>query len=139
MGVIENVGGIVKIRVGDMMVNTKIEYMYRDASNYKAYPERDVIVEGELVEQDVRVHLREVGKFIPHDIGLPELQSQLESYPSADDHIWHEFIGLESTGDSPTVEVTAEEIKVRLEEINENGWNESKAFERHGFMKRNIG
>ncbi len=40
------------------MENTKIGYMYRDACNYKAYPETDVIVEGELAEEDVRSHLR---------------------------------------------------------------------------------
>jgi hypothetical protein len=80
------------------MVNTKIDYIYRDASNYKAYPEDDVIVSGELSESDSIPHTREDNRFIPADIGLPELQSQLEGYPSVDDHIWHERM-VKVTGD----------------------------------------
>lgn len=88
-------------------MNTKINYFCRDASNYKAVPAEDIIVAGELAESDIIPHTRSDQRFIPHDIGLPELQTQLEGYPSVDDHIWHELISLEPTDQEPTVEITA--------------------------------
>jgi len=80
------------------MVNTEIDYSHRDASNYKAYPEEKIIVSGELAESDIIHHTRSDQRFIPYDIGLPELQTQLEGYPSVDDHIWHERM-VKVTGD----------------------------------------
>jgi len=113
-------------------MNTEIVYQYRDASNYKAYPESDVIVEGELNWSDVKPALHAGEFFIPHDLDLPELQSQLENYPNSDDHIWHQLVDLESTDARPTTDITADEIRQRLETITETGWSESEAFERHG-------
>lgn len=60
-------------------MNTHIVYQYCDASNYKAYPESDVIVEGELIWSDVKPALHMGEMFVPHDLDLHELQSQLEN------------------------------------------------------------
>ena len=105
-------------------MNTHIQYMYRDASNYKAHQQSDVIVEGELTWSEFKPVLHMGEMFIPADLDLPELQSQLESYPSVDDHIWHELYELEPTEDHPTVEITANEIKNRLIKIEETGCDE---------------
>jgi hypothetical protein len=113
------------------MGNTKIDYIYRDASNYKAYPGDDVIVSGELSESDIIPHTREDNRFIPADIDLPELQSQLEGYPGKDDHIWHELLSLELTEEKPTLKITGQEIKNRLKKIAKTGWDENAAFKRH--------
>lgn len=117
------------------MANTQIKYRYRDASNYKAYPKDDIIVEGELTWSDFEPTLHMGKIFLPSEIGLPDLQSQLENYPNEDDHIWHELIELESTQLDPTVEITANEFKTRLNSIAENGWNESQAIEKLEALK----
>jgi hypothetical protein len=110
-------------------MNTKIRYFYRDGANYKTYPKGDVIVAGQLTDAELRPHLREDNRFIPSDLGLPKLQSQLENYPNRDDHIWHEFVEIEHTDELPTVEVTADEIRARLQQIAKQGWNEMRAIE----------
>jgi len=112
-------------------LNTNVNYLYRDASNYKAFPEKDIIVDGELTWSDFEPVLHMGEMFIPFDIGLPELQDQLEDYPNKDDHIWHQLLDLEETFDEPTVEVTADEIKRSLKQIETDGWDETSAFERH--------
>ncbi len=121
------------------MSNTKINYLYRDASNYKAYPERDVIVSGELTREDFGDSLHMEEMFIPHDLGLPELQSRLEEYPNPEDRIWHQLLELEPTEAEPTIEITAAQIKSRLQKIKEEGWYESAAFKRQQFLKNILG
>ncbi len=113
------------------MANTRIEYLYRDAANYKAYPECDVIVEGELHWSDFEPTLHMGEMFIPADLDLPELQAQLENYPSPDDHIWHQLLDLELTSSEHTIEIRADEIRGRLASIAELGWNETEAMKRH--------
>lgn len=63
-------------------MNSLVNYLYRDSSNYKASPETDVIVEGELSMPDFGLALHMGEMFIPAGLELPELQSQLESYPN---------------------------------------------------------
>ena len=116
-------------------MNTIINYLYRDAANYKAYPEKEVITAGELTWADFKPPLHMGEMFIPGDLDLPELQFQLENYPNSDDHIWHQLLELEPTKKGPTVDITAAEISRRLEKIAKNGWNESAAFKRHNFLK----
>lgn len=74
------------------------EYLYRDASNYKVHSA--VLLEG-LYRDDHRaaiVSILNAGLyFIPQQIGLSPLQSELYAYssgPTEDDHAWHEFVGL---------------------------------------------
>ncbi len=52
-------------------MNTKIEYLYRDACNYKAWQE--VILAGEITEEDkqkITDSLECVTDFIPEQVGL---------------------------------------------------------------------
>jgi hypothetical protein len=71
-----------------------IEYLYRDASNYKEFGE--ILLEGLFSETDielVRSCMYDCGQFfVPEEIGIPPLQSRLwEKYggPDEDDHQWH--------------------------------------------------
>lgn len=53
-------------------MNTKIEYLYRDACNYKAWQE--VILAGEITEDDtqkIASSLEDGTYFIPEQVGLP--------------------------------------------------------------------
>lgn len=82
-------------------VNTKILYMYGDASNYKNHTEE--ILEGTLTneEKDVLISYCD-GKefFIPEQVGLPSCQ--FGSW-TEDDHPWHEIKWLEESNNKPTV------------------------------------
>lgn len=60
----------------DSLPNTRIEYLYRDDSNYKTYNE--AVVEGRFSEQDLDDIVRSLldGEyFVPSKLGLPENKS----------------------------------------------------------------
>lgn len=72
-----------------------LDYMYRDAANYKACGA--LLLKGEAIEDDRN---RVVSKlsggefFIAEQIGIPALYRELWKYsggPSEDDHVWHTF------------------------------------------------
>jgi hypothetical protein len=74
------------------------EYIYRDASNYKAYGQ--LLLAGGYSAEDMR-QIREVCeedvRFIAEQIGVPALYEQLYEYsdgPTDDDHVFHEFLFL---------------------------------------------
>lgn len=71
----------------------KLEYMYRDAANYKEFGY--VIFEGHLQPGDGE-RLRRAAEggcdFVATQVGLPPLQEQMLSFPSPDDHGTHELI-----------------------------------------------
>jgi hypothetical protein len=73
------------------------EYLYRDASNYKAYG--SLLLKGSYVEDErtfLISHLESGQFFVPEAMGIPQLRSQLYSYggPNDDDHEYHEFVSL---------------------------------------------
>ena len=76
-------------------MHTAIDYNYRDASNYKA--SGTIYLDGPLSVDDIafiKSKLNESSYFIPGDltgIEVAELQSTLPSFPSEDDHVWHEL------------------------------------------------
>lgn len=72
-------------------MNTRFDYMYRDASNYKktAY----VVFAGEISEEEKRKlaeHLDEGTYFIPEQVGLPNPRDEWWSHYD-DDHVWNEL------------------------------------------------
>lgn len=71
-----------------------LPYLYRDAANYKAHS--TIYLEGRLHNAAISAierKLESVNGFIPFDLqlGIDELQDQLTSFPSDDDHVFHEF------------------------------------------------
>lgn len=92
------------------MKNTKINYLYRDASNYKVHNE--VVVAGQFTEQQkekIINCLEDEENFVPSQVGLPEKRFEQEN---DDDHPWFELRedGFEETEEDPTIEMTAMQL-----------------------------
>lgn len=110
------------------MKNTKISYLYRDASNYKQWNE--VVVEGAITEEQIDsiMGCLECGEyFIPKQVGLPETRF---GEVTSDDHCWFE---LSRDGFVPTdAEVDAGMDVGELERkfLEAQGkWDDSEVFE----------
>lgn len=93
------------------MENTKIQYMYRDASNYKEHNE--VIFAGKVSQKDflylIELMEKDIG-FIASEVGLESLQERMTSFPSSDDHVYHTIDGITLTEEEPTESITIEEF-----------------------------
>ena len=111
-------------------MNTRIGYRYRDASNYKAYDE--IVVEGVVTREQLAPFLEDGDSFIPDQVNMRELQDELTSFPSEDDHVWHELDVVEPTDDEPNHEDSAEELLKRFSEVGE--WDVAGASERLGIV-----
>ena len=124
-------------------MNTKVNYLYRDASNYKTYNE--AVLKGTLTENQVQRIYNALDSglyFIPHQVGLDEDRGR-GSYYTDDDHCWFELelraddygnveydelegdFTLELTKAPPTVNMTAMEFVERMEEAAAEGWDET--------------
>lgn len=95
---------------GWLKVNTKITYLYRDASNYKKWNE--CVVKGRISEAGIREILdccQDRQYFIPSQVGLPEEKFR---DTTDDDHCWFELYesGFQMTFQSETEAVTAETL-----------------------------
>lgn len=112
-------------------MNTKILYLYRDASNYKAHNE--AILAGEMTQAHVeRIVARMDGElFVPRCVGLPE--ERITDYRTDDDGPWFEWklgfdedgtpFGFELTDDEPTVALTVDQLAENFENVKE--WDET--------------
>ena len=80
-------------------LNSRFEYLYRDASNYKTWG--SVAFAGRVTDDFTRRLLRalESSEFLIADqVRVPELFLGLRDWPlEQDDHCWHEFSAIEST------------------------------------------
>ena len=78
------------------MINTKIEYLYRDADNYKQY--NSVIFSGAIpsLSIDSLADRLDEGKyFIPSRLGLEDLQHRMvDGYNPSVDHPYHELVEI---------------------------------------------
>ncbi len=74
------------------------EYLYRDASNYKAWGE--ILLSGTPSQNDIEALLAslESGEyFVAEQVGIPALYQELwelSDGPNSDDHALHEFVAL---------------------------------------------
>lgn len=96
------------------MKNTRIEYLYRDGSNWKQGNE--CVIEGVIDETGVDAivaSLDEGEYFIPRAVGMPETR-----FPTwtEDDHSYFELdaAGFSPTDEEPTVDVDAETLVARF-------------------------
>lgn len=92
-------------------MNTKIEYLYRDADNYKVW--NTCVVCGEITEQQKETIINSLDGgeyFIPSKVGLPE--KRFENYDAEVDHDWFELQkdSFDDTDLPPTVDITASEL-----------------------------
>lgn len=98
-------------------MNTLLEYLYRDASNYKQHG--SVVLEGTISLKDIRHLLIEGEYFIPSQAGLPDLQHKFKEqgfeYPTEDDHAWHEIVLMRATRKQATLPLHRKEFLVRLQ------------------------
>lgn len=69
--------------------DTIIEYMYRDAGNYKFYG--TFCLSGSLTKKEIEQYLINGEYFIPTEVGLNSL---VPSHMNSDDHMLHEFISF---------------------------------------------
>ena len=89
-------------------MNTLIEYMYRDANNYKQH-ERLIVV-GKVDIDAFNKALDNEGGFIPSQIGLEDLQERFADISQDSDHVWHEPIEITHTERETNYAVKAADI-----------------------------
>ena len=74
------------------------EYLYRDASNYKAWGTMQLKGNASKAEIEELKNTLESGEFfIAEQLGIPPLYAELWQFsngPSIDDHVWHTFYEL---------------------------------------------
>lgn len=103
-------------------MNTRMSYLYRDASNYK-YSE-DVVVAGKLQFSDLQPYLGNLDEdgFCPEDVALPHPGKHAKGFPGDDDHCWCELSedDFEPTKDDPAM--TAQELIARFERAHADEW-----------------
>jgi hypothetical protein len=106
------------------VTNTRITYLYRDASNNKQ--SESVVVHGELSFGALEPYLDEDLYFIPDQVELEDLQTRFGGKLTSDDHPWHELHeeDVEQTDDAPTLTLTAEALLERFQQVQ---WDESAA------------
>lgn len=79
-----------------LLRSSVMEYMYRDASNFKAWG--SVLLKGRATNAQISAIQSAMDSgvyFIAEQVGLPALQTELFKYSNGrtrDDHTWHEFV-----------------------------------------------
>ena len=103
-------------------MNTVIEFLYRDASNYKTW--NNVIVKGEISDdQKKRIISSLDGEyFIPEQVSLPVKRFE---YLTSDDHCWCELRenDFSLTSDSCTLDMDVNELVAAFEKAANDGWD----------------
>jgi hypothetical protein len=97
-------------------MNTKINYLYRDAGNWKF--RGSFIVGGVLARQDLEPFMFNIEWFVPHQVGLKHLL--IEPW-GEDDHLLYELEDFEETNEQDCI-CTAEELIGRFASANTRGW-----------------
>lgn len=109
------------------MKNTRISYLYRDASNYKQHNE--VVVPGIFTPEQIEaiIGCLDAGEyFIPVQVGFPE--ERFEDI-TEDDHCWFELsrYGFEETDAEASIDMAPDEVVAKFLEAKGN-WDDSKEF-----------
>lgn len=117
-------------------MNTKINYLYRDASNYKVHNE--CVISGPITEEEKRgileccsgcangddgINPYEEGYFKPEMVGMPA--KRFETW-TEDDHEWFELNidGFSETDREPNLHVTAKELLDKFLIAAKASWND---------------
>ena len=102
-----------------IVLNTKIYYLYRDASNFKVW--NSCVISGELSSSnidEIMETLVDGENFIPRLVGMPE--TRFDSW-TEDDTDWFELYrsSFEPTNQLPTIDVSPDELVTRFREAEE--------------------
>lgn len=108
-------------------MNTKIEYLYRDAANWKRFQHE--VVAGEISEKQKAIifgALQNKENFIPSQVGMRECRFDTVC---DDDHVWFELWqdAFSPTNEPPTLTVTADELANAFAARKDN-WDEALAY-----------
>lgn len=91
--------------------NTEVQYLYRDANNFKCW--NRCVVQGMLTDEEmaeIQNCCDSGGYFYPHLAGLPE-----EKFEGSDADVpWLELEGFQQTSRKPDVDLTAKELLERF-------------------------
>ena len=111
-----------------MVASVKFNYIYRDASNYKAFGNVIFTNPYGLALSDINKHLlnsfRMDGLFIASQIRIPEVFLYLDGDITVDDHCFHEFVSVEDTSEAEN-DVHRRSISEFIKEVehqSEAGW-----------------
>lgn len=118
-------------------MNTRVEYLYRDADNYKQFAW--VVLGGEITPEE-RAHitaaLNDGEFFIPSQVGLEDLQPHMPLFPNPEsDHVWHELdtdLGITLVDYPPTQNLDVHEFTSKFT----GEWNIPAAMKRLGLPLR---
>ena len=104
-------------------MNTRINYLYRDADNYKM-PQCCILSGGLTYEKEKEIlNCLESGEyFIPRQVGLPE--KRFDRYDPAVDHCWFEWDGFCLTEAPSTIALSVEELLNNFRAAKGN-WDDS--------------
>ncbi len=98
------------------MKDTLVEYMYRDAANFRFYGK--FVVSGKFGMEDISRYLFDNEFFVPHEVGLEHL---LDLPMNQNDHFLHSFTSFTSIhGSEP--KCGADELVERFKTADEKGW-----------------
>lgn len=90
-----------------MLDKVLFEYVYRDASNYKAHGHLLLTFQASAISANsISAYCDSGAFFVAEQVGIPPLYEelwQLSSGPTTDDHAFHEFVELR--------EATEEEVR----------------------------
>lgn len=105
------------------------EYLYRDASNYKAWG--TLLLRGTATASDLEVlatHFESGEFFIAEQLGIPPLYAELWEFsngPSIDDHVWHTFYALRPATEEDIKEPVFDTVKSFISKIRAvKDWNQ---------------
>jgi hypothetical protein len=96
--------------------NTKVTYMYRDASNYKYWG--SFVVKGHLAIEELEPYFFDSEFFVATEVGLKHL---LTDSWNEDDHVLHTISEMESTEQEECI-CTASEFVKRFKDASTKGW-----------------
>ncbi|NTU68311.1 MAG: hypothetical protein HGB02_05455 [Chlorobiaceae bacterium] len=122
----------------------RLNYLYRDAGNDKAWGSVDFTNPDQLAIKEVERRLRsdfEQGElFIAHQVGLPELFFYATDPITEDDHCYHEFHSVEAieTPEAVAPKQSISEFLTAVRSAAEAGWRAFNPADRLPELRANA-
>lgn len=100
-------------------MNVCVEYLYRDAANYKSWGEvvfrNDCDLDVSKIEERIRAALIDGEFFVAEKVGVPVLY--FESRDDELDHQWHEYSAVTPSND-PITDIANRDIREFVDTLN---------------------